>query len=72
MIHVYRPATMLRVSGADAFTFLQGQFTNELRQPVGSTVYGLWLNHKGKVVADGPRDEVLSMLAGGRTRLAAD
>ncbi|MCC6470299.1 MAG: type I secretion system permease/ATPase [Alphaproteobacteria bacterium] len=27
---------------------------------------------RGKVVADGPRDEVLAMLAGGRTRLAAD
>lgn len=27
---------------------------------------------KGKVVADGPRDEVLTMLAGGRARLAAD
>lgn len=27
---------------------------------------------KGKVVADGPRDEVLAMLAGGRARLAAD
>ena len=27
---------------------------------------------KGKVVADGPRDEVLQMLAGGRARLAAD
>ena len=27
---------------------------------------------RGKVVADGPRDEVLAMLAGGRAKLAAD
>ncbi|HKB56010.1 MAG TPA: folate-binding protein [Lacunisphaera sp.] len=52
MIHEYRPMAVLRVTGADAFVFLQGQFTNDLRQPTGSAVYGLWLNHKGKVVAD--------------------
>src|ERR1700694_4632716 len=50
--HDYRPMAVLRVTGADAFSFLQGQFTNDLRQPTGSAVYGLWLNHKGKVVAD--------------------
>jgi ATP-binding cassette subfamily C protein LapB len=27
---------------------------------------------KGKVVADGPRDEVVAMLTGGRARTAAD
>lgn len=44
---------MLRVSGDDALNFLQGQFTNDLRNPLaGSAVYGLWLNQKGKVVAD--------------------
>jgi len=32
--------------------FLQGQFTNNLRSPVGSATYGLWLNQKGKVLAD--------------------
>ncbi len=43
----------LRVSGEDAATFLQGQFTNELRgRALGEAVYGLWLNQKGKVVAD--------------------
>lgn len=52
LIHTYRPATLLKVSGGDALTFLQGQFTNELRQPVGAAVYGLWLNQKGKVLAD--------------------
>lgn len=49
----WKPAAWLRVSGPDAATFLQGQFTNDLRalekQPA---VYGLWLTVKGKVVAD--------------------
>lgn len=48
----YRPGALIRVTGEDAFTFLQGQFTNELRQPAGSATYGLWLNQKGKVLAD--------------------
>jgi len=48
----YRPGALLRVTGEDAFTFLQGQFTNELRQSQGSATYGLWLNQKGKVVGD--------------------
>ncbi len=48
----YRPNALLRVTGEDAFGFLQGQFTNELRQPPGSSSFGLWLNQKGKVLAD--------------------
>jgi folate-binding protein YgfZ len=49
----WQPAACLRVSGEDAFTFLQGQFTNELQQPAqDGAVYGLWLNQKGKVLAD--------------------
>lgn len=48
----YRPQAVIRVTGEDAFTFLQGQFTNELRQAVGSVTYGLWLDQKGKVLAD--------------------
>lgn len=48
----YSPSALIRVTGEDAFTFLQGQFTNELRQPPGSATYGLWLNQKGKVLAD--------------------
>ena len=48
----YRPAALLRVTGEDAFGFLQGQFTNDLRPPSGSATYGLWLNQKGKVLAD--------------------
>ncbi len=52
IIHHYHPETLLKVMGEDAAGFLQGQFTNELRQPVGAAVYGLWLNQKGKVLAD--------------------
>lgn len=48
----YRPGALLRVTGDDAFGFLQGQFTNELNKPPGSVTYGLWLNQKGKVLAD--------------------
>jgi folate-binding protein YgfZ len=49
----WQPASWLRVTGADAFTFLQGQFTNDLRRlKPGPAVYGLWLNVKGKVLAD--------------------
>lgn len=49
----WQPTTWLHVSGADTFTFLQGQFTNDLRDIAkGSAVYGLWLNVKGKVLAD--------------------
>src|SRR5580700_11007492 len=51
--HIWQPAAWLQVAGPDAFNFLQGQFTNDLRileeQPA---VYGLWLNEKGKVQAD--------------------
>jgi folate-binding protein YgfZ len=46
------PAATIRVFGDDAFSFLQGQFTNELRQPPRSATYGLWLDQKGKVLAD--------------------
>ena len=48
----YRPGALLRVRGDDAFGFLQGQFTNELQQPPGSATYGLWLNQKGRILAD--------------------
>lgn len=42
----------LRISGPDANTFLNGQFTQELRVSPGQFAYGLWLNQKGKVLAD--------------------
>ncbi|HEY5079159.1 MAG TPA: folate-binding protein [Opitutaceae bacterium] len=49
----YRPACLLRVSGPDAATFLQGQFTNDLaRAAPGHAVYGLWLDRRGRVLAD--------------------
>jgi tRNA-modifying protein YgfZ len=48
----YRHAALIRVTGEDAAGFLQGQFTNELRQETGSATYGLWLNQKGRVLAD--------------------
>ena len=41
----WQPAAWLRVIGEDAESFLQGQFTNDLRAPrAGGAVYGLWLN----------------------------
>lgn len=58
--HFYRPAALLKVAGEDAATFLQGQFTNELRQPPGAVTYGLWLNQKGRVLGD---SHVLKMTA---------
>src|SRR5262245_45614431 len=49
----WRPACWLKVAGEDAATFLQGQFTNDLRGlKTGTVVYGLWLTLKGKVLAD--------------------
>ncbi|MDB6168722.1 MAG: folate-binding protein [Verrucomicrobia bacterium] len=51
--HRWRPAALLRVSGEDSATFLQGQFTNDLQKIIpGGAVYGLWLNQKGKTLAD--------------------
>lgn len=49
----YRPAAAVRVTGEDALSFLQGQFTQELRPGRGAAAaYGLWLNQKGRVLAD--------------------
>ena len=51
--HRWRPAACLRVSGEDSLTFLQGQFTNDLHlRATDEATYGLWLNQKGKVLAD--------------------
>lgn len=47
------PAAVLKVRGSDAFPFLQGQFTQDLRpQNSRRSAYGLWLNQKGKVLGD--------------------
>jgi folate-binding protein YgfZ len=52
-IYPYAPACVLRASGPDAATFLQGQFTNDLSKAgPGQAVYGLWLDRKGKVIGD--------------------
>lgn len=48
-----RPTACLHVTGEDALSFLQGQLTQELRSSAPTPVaYGLWLNQKGKVLAD--------------------
>lgn len=49
---LFYPKALIRVTGDDAFAFLQGQFTNELRKEPGAATYGLWLNQKGKVLAE--------------------
>ena len=49
----YRPAAHLLVTDDDAADFLQSQFSNDLRPfESGRCTYGLWLDVKGKVVAD--------------------
>jgi tRNA-modifying protein YgfZ len=52
--HLTKPAAVLRVTGPDAFAFLQSQFSNDLRRPgvERPVTYGLWLNQKGKIQAD--------------------
>jgi folate-binding protein YgfZ len=49
----YTTKTHLLVTDEDAADFLQSQFTNELRPfELGQCTYGLWLDVKGKVLAD--------------------
>lgn len=45
-------SAVLHVTGPDSNRFLQGQFTQNIRKNLGSFAYGLWLNQKGKIVAD--------------------
>ncbi len=45
-------SAVLRVWGPDANSYLQGQFTQDLRLQPGESAYGLWLDLKGKVLAD--------------------
>jgi len=45
-------SAVLRAYGPDANSYLQGQFTQELRIKAGASAYGLWLDLKGKVIAD--------------------
>jgi folate-binding protein YgfZ len=46
------PAAWIEVSGDDADTFLQSQFSRDLRNIPAEGVYGLWLDHRGRIVAD--------------------
>ncbi|TVR45271.1 MAG: folate-binding protein [Puniceicoccaceae bacterium] len=46
------PCAVVEVFGDDRFEFLQGQFSNDLRGHGPWVRYGLWLDRKGKVVAD--------------------
>ncbi len=50
----YHTRMHLLVTDEDAADFLQSQFTNDLRPfSEGQCTYGLWLDVKGKVLADG-------------------
>lgn len=52
--YFYQPAAWLEVTGEDAPAFLQSQFSNDLAPAeAGRCTYGLWLDRKGKVQADG-------------------
>ena len=47
------PAAWVEISGDDAPDFLQSQFSNDIRNSRDREVtYGLWLNRKGRVIAD--------------------
>jgi folate-binding protein YgfZ len=69
----YKLAAHFLVTDEDAADFLQSQFTNDLRPfEAGRSTYGLWLDVKGKVIADsvvlcegGERFRVLSELCPG-------
>lgn len=50
--HLAPPAAWLEVTGEDAFSFLQSQFTQDLRGPEDRAAYGLWLDHRGRLQGD--------------------
>jgi folate-binding protein YgfZ len=59
VIYPGAPAAWLRISGIDSAAFLQGQFSQDLRGLVpglpgrpNRAAYGLWLSHRGRVLAD--------------------
>lgn len=45
--------SLLRVEDEDRFSFLQGQWTNDLHRTENGPDYGLFLDTKGKIEADG-------------------
>ena len=52
-LYPYQMSAHLEVRGEDAADFLQSQFSNDLRPFYeGQCTYGLWLDVKGKLVAD--------------------
>lgn len=52
--YAYNLSAHLLVTNEDAGDFLQSQFSNDLRPfSPGQAVYGLWLDVKGKIQADG-------------------
>lgn len=50
--YLHRYSSVLRITGPDANSFLQGQFSNDISAEPPAVRYGLWLNHKGKVQGD--------------------
>ncbi|MGB0417009.1 MAG: YgfZ/GcvT domain-containing protein [Coraliomargarita sp.] len=49
----YTPSARIRVTDEDSADFLQSQFSNDLKPfAEGQCTYGLWLDVKGKVLAD--------------------
>lgn len=46
-------SAVLRVRGVDANSYLQGQFTQDVNTTTGGRSYGLWLDQKGRCLADG-------------------
>lgn len=50
---IHQFSSILKAKGPDTREFLQGQFSQDLAKlGAGEEVYGLWLDRKGKVVAD--------------------
>lgn len=70
-------SAILRLRGPDANTYLQGQFTQDLRLAEAGPIYGLWLDQKGKVLADshilrlGDNDFLIASFAGPAAALIA-
>lgn len=52
-IHTGQLGAVIRITGEDAFNYLQSQFSNDLRNSIAQPVtYGLLLDRKGRIQAD--------------------
>ena len=52
--HHHHPAAVILASGEDSLTYLQSQWSSQLdRQGENQASYGLRLNRKGRILADG-------------------